>query len=40
LCTRNIPNLILYIYRKALSKRFTGCVSTSGVSNTFLRGRN
>ena len=28
--TRNIPNFILYTHRVTLSKRFTGCVSTSG----------
>jgi len=32
--TCNIPNLISYVHGIALSKRFTGCVSTSGVSNT------
>jgi len=32
--TCNIPNLISYIHRIALSKRFPDCVSTSGVSNT------
>ena len=32
--TCNIPNLISYVYGIALSKCFTGCVSTSGFSNT------
>jgi len=32
--TCNIPNLMSCIYRIALSKCFTVCVSTSGVSNT------
>ena len=32
--TCNIPNLMPHTYRIALSKRFIGCVSTSGVSNT------
>jgi len=32
--TRNIPNLKSYIYHIALSKRFTVCMSTSGVSST------
>jgi len=36
----NIPNLISCIYRIALSQRFTDCVSTSGVSNTLVRGPN
>jgi len=38
--TCNIPNLISCIYRIALWKRFTVCVSTSGVSNTLLWGPN